>query len=82
MALKDTSYIGDELSYAITVTNNGPDEAGDVVVTDMTFPATWRLYPHRLTALGPDHQLFRRRASFRIKHGNPPSDLVRRVWFE
>ena len=37
------AHIGDEITYTFTVTNNGPDEAENVVVTDSVLGVTYEL---------------------------------------
>lgn len=46
------AVVGAWIGYRITVTNNGPDAASDVVLTDRVNPSDSSRYPTKFTCLG------------------------------
>jgi uncharacterized repeat protein (TIGR01451 family) len=46
------AVVGAAIGYRITVMNNGPDPASDVVLTDSVNPSMWSRYPTRFYCVG------------------------------
>jgi hypothetical protein len=46
------AVVGATIGYRITVTNNGPDAASNVVLTDTVRPSIWSRYPTKFTCVG------------------------------